>query len=56
MEIRLQGTKNECDMMLEKLKTVLQIDNVSCFYENRRNKRFSITGELTGRVYVEVKE
>lgn len=55
MEIRLQGTKNECAMALEKLKQVLKIKSISCFYENRRDKLFGITGELTGRVYVEVK-
>lgn len=56
MEIRLQGTKNECKMVLEKLKQVLEIENVSCFYENRRNRCFGATGKSTGRVYIEVKE
>lgn len=56
MEIRLQGTKNECDEALEKLKQVFKIESVSRFYENRRNRRFDMTGDLNGRIYVEVKE
>ena len=56
MEIRLQGTKNECEMVPEKLKQVLEIENVSCFYENRRNRCFGATSKSTGRVYIEVKE
>ena len=56
MEIRLQGTKNECDEALEKLKQVFKIESASRFYENRRNERFCKNDELIGRVYVEVEE
>ena len=56
MEIRLQGTKNECDEAMEKLKQVFTIESVSRFYENRHNERFCKNDELVGRVYVEVKE
>ena len=56
MEIRLQGTKNECDEAMEKLKQVFTIESVSRFYENRHNERCCKNDELVGRVYVEVKE
>ena len=56
MEIRLQGTKNECEKALEKIKQVFKIESVSCFHENRRNRRFDMTGDLNGRIYVEVKD
>lgn len=48
IKIRIEGTKKECQQVVQQLEAVFIIANVSPFYPNRGNAEI-------GRTYVEIK-